>query len=256
MTDVQVFSRPEFGAIRTLEEDNGAVLFAATDVAKALGYAKPQDAVAKHCRYSVKRGVPHPQAPDKTIEMSFIPESDLYRLVFSSKLPTAEKFTDWVTSEVLPSIRRSGHYMTPAALREAILNPDTVIQLAQQIKAEREKNAQLTAENAKLSAANQAMQPKADYFDRQVAANQLTGLQETADGLRIPRQTFTRWLIERKYLYRDRCGKLVPDPAMNDGLFQLREYDKNGKRITGTQTMVTPKGREALRLMLVGPKKE
>lgn len=256
MTDIQIFNNPEFGTVRTLEENSGTVLFAATDVAKALGYAKPQDAVAKHCRYSVKRGVPHPQAPDKTIEMSFIPESDLYRLVFSSKLPAAEKFTDWVTSEVLPSIRKSGHYMTPAALREAILNPDTVIQLCQQIKAEREKNAQLTAENAKLSAANQAMQPKADYFDRQVAANQLTGLQETADELRIPRQTFTRWLIERKYLYRDPCGKLVPDPAMNDGLFQLREYDKNGRRITGTQTMVTPKGREAFRLMLIGPKKE
>lgn len=256
MTDIQIFNNPEFGTVRTLEENSGTVLFAATDVAKALGYAKPQDAVAKHCRYSVKRGVPHPQAPDKTIEMSFIPESDLYRLVLSSKLPAAEKFTDWVTSEVLPSIRKSGHYMTPAALREAILNPDTVIQLCQQIKAEREKNAQLTAENAKLSAANQAMQPKADYFDRQVAANQLTGLQETADELRIPRQTFTRWLIERKYLYRDPCGKLVPDPAMNDGLFQLREYDKNGRRITGTQTMVTPKGREAFRLMLIGPKKE
>ena len=256
MTDIQIFNNPEFGTVRTLEENSGTVLFAATDVAKALGYAKPQDAVAKHCRYSVKRGVPHPQAPDKTIEMSFIPESDLYRLVFSSKLPSAEKFTDWVTSEVLPSIRKSGHYMTPAALREAILNPDTVIQLCQQIKAEREKNAQLTAENAKLSTANQAMQPKADYFDRQVAANQLTGLQETADELRIPRQTFTRWLIERKYLYRDPCGKLVPDPAMNDGLFQLREYDKNGRRITGTQTMVTPKGREAFRLMLIGPKKE
>lgn len=256
MNDLQIFNNSEFGTVRTLEDNNGAVLFAATDVAKALGYAKPQDAVTKHCRYSVKRGVPHPQAPDKTIEMSFIPESDLFRLVFSSKLPAAEKFTDWVTSEVLPSIRRSGHYMTPAALREAILNPDTVIQLAQQIKAEREKNAQLTAENAKLSAANQAMQPKADYFDRQVAANQLTGLQETADGLRVPRQTFTRWLVERKYLYRDRCGKLVPDPAMNDGLFQLREYDKNGKRISGTQTMVTPKGREAFRLMLIGPKKE
>lgn len=256
MTDIQIFNNPEFGTVRALEENSGTVLFAATDVAKALGYAKPQDAVAKHCRYSVKRGVPHPQAPDKTIEMSFIPESDLYRLVFSSKLPAAEKFTDWVTSEVLPSIRKSGHYMTPAALREAILNPDTVIQLCQQIKAEREKNAQLTAENAKLSAANQAMQPKADYFDRQVAANQLTGLQETADELRIPRQTFTRWLIERKYLYRDPCGKLVPDPAMNDGLFQLREYDKNGRRITGTQTMVTPKGREAFRLMLIGPKKE
>ena len=256
MADLQIFNNSEFGTIRTLEDNNGAVLFAATDVAQVLGYTNPRKAVADHCRCVTKRDAPHPQAPDKTIEMSFIPESDLYRLVFSSKLPTAEKFTDWVTSEVLPSIRRSGHYMTPAALREAILNPDTVIQLCQQIKAEREKNAKLTAENAKLSAANQAMQPKADYFDRQVAANQLTGLQETADELRIPRQTFTRWLIERKYLYRNPCGKLIPNPAMNDGLFQLREYDKNGKRVTGTQTMVTPKGREALRLMLIGPKKE
>ena len=146
--------------------------------------------------------------------------------------------------------------MTPAALREAILNPDTVIQLAQQIKVEREKNAKLTAENAKLSAANQAMQPKADFFDRQVAANQLTGLYETADGLRIPRQTFTRWLIERKYLQRNPCGKLVPVDEMNDGWFQLRQYDKNGKRTNCVQTMVTPKGREALRLMLIGPGKE
>lgn len=256
MTDIQIFSNSEFGTVRTLEEDNGTVLFTATDVAQALGYTNTRDAISRHCRCVVKRDVPHPQAPDKTIEMSFIPESDLYRLVFSSKLPTAEKFTDWVTREVLPSIRKSGHYMTPAALREAILNPDTVIQLCQQIKAEREKNARLTAENAKLSAANQAMQPKADYFDRQVAANQLTGLQETADALRIPRQTFTRWLIEKKYLQRNICGKLVPVDGMNDGLFQLREYDKNGKRITGTQTMVTPKGREAFRLMLIGPKKE
>lgn len=171
MTDLQIFSSSEFGTVRTLEDNNGAVLFAATDVAQALGYAIPRKAVTDHCRYVLKRNVPHPQATDKTIEMSFIPESDLYRLVFSSKLPSAEKFTDWVTSEVLPSIRKSGHYMTPAALREAILNPDTVIQLCQQIKAEREKNAQLTAENAKLSTANQAMQPKADYFDRQVAAD-------------------------------------------------------------------------------------
>ena len=256
MNDLQIFNNSEFGTVRTLEEDNGTVLFTATDVAQALGYTNTRDAISRHCRCVVKRDVPHPQAPDKTIEMSFIPESDLYRLVFSSKLPTAEKFTDWVTSEVLPSIRKSGHYMTPAALREAILNPDTVIQLCQQIKAEQEKNARLTAENAKLSAANQVMQPKADYFDRQVATNQLTGLQETADELRIPRQTFTRWLIEKKYLQRNVCGKLVPVDEMNDGLFQLRQYDKNGKRTSCVQTMVTPKGREALRLLLIGPKKE
>ena len=150
----------------------------------------------------------------------------------------------------------ANHYMTPAALREAILNPDTVIQLCQQIKDEREKNARLTAENAKLTAANEIMQPKADYFDQQVAANQLTGLQETADGLHIPRRTFMSWLVERKYLYRTPYNKLVPNAEKNDGLFQLREYDKNGKRISGTQTMVTPKGRETFRLMLFGAKKD
>lgn len=150
----------------------------------------------------------------------------------------------------------ANHYMTPAALREAILNPDTVIQLCQQIKAEREKNARLTAENAKLTAANEIMQPKADYFDQQVAANQLTGLQETADGLHIPRRTFIAWLVERKYLYRTPYNKLVPNAEKNDGLFQLREYDKNGKRISGTQTMVTPKGRETFRLLLFGAKKD
>lgn len=254
MTDIQIFNSPEFGSIRTIDQ-NGEPWFVGKDVAEALGYSNPQKAIRDHVD-DPDKGVNEMDTPGGKQQMPIINESGLYSLIFSSKLEGAQRFKRWVTSEVLPSIRKSGHYMTPAALREAILNPDTVIQLCQQIKAEREKNAKLTAENAKLSAANQAMQPKADYFDRQVAANQLTGLQETADELRIPRQTFTRWLIERKYLYRDPCGKLVPDPAMNDGLFQLREYDKNGRRITGTQTMVTPKGREAFRLMLIGPKKE
>ena len=113
MTNLQIFSSSEFGTVRTLEDNNGAVLFTATDVAQALGYANPRKAVADHCRCVTKRYAPHPQAPDKTIEMSFIPESDLYRLAFSSKLPAAEKFTDWVTSEVLPSIRKTGCYGTP-----------------------------------------------------------------------------------------------------------------------------------------------
>ena len=258
MTDIQTFNNSEFGSIRSIEQ-NGEPWFVGKDVAEALGYSNTKDALAKHVDEQDKLqgdGVAFRDPLGREQHPTIINESGLYSLIFSSKLEGAQRFKRWVTSEVLPRIRKSVHYMTPAALREAILNPDTVIQLCQQIKAEREKNAQLTAENAKLSAANQAMQPKADYFDRQVAANQLTGLQETADELRIPRQTFTRWLIERKYLYRDPCGKLVPDPAMNDGLFQLREYDKNGRRITGTQTMVTPKGREAFRLMLIGPKKE
>jgi prophage antirepressor-like protein len=126
MNEMQVFNNPEFGSIRTIEE-NGIILFCATDTARALGYSNPRDAISRHCRGVVKRdGVSlttnqHGVTTEQKSEMSFIPESDLYRLVFSSKLPTAEKFTDWVTKEVLPSIRKTGGYALPkdypAALR-------------------------------------------------------------------------------------------------------------------------------------------
>lgn len=254
MTDIQTFNSPEFGCIRSVEQ-NGEPWFVGKDVAEALGYKDTVNALKAHVDEQDKAGwqITTQFGEKKT---TIINESGLYSLIFSSKLEGAQRFKRWVTTEVLPSIRKSGHYMTPAALREAILNPDTVIQLCQQIKAEREKNARLTAENAKLTAANEIMQPKADYFDQQVAANQLTGLQETADGLRIPRRTFMSWLVEKKYLYRTPYNKLVPNAEKNDGLFQLREYDKNGKRISGTQTMVTPKGRETFRLLLFGTKKD
>lgn len=256
MTDIQVFNNPEFGSIRTVDQ-NGEPWFVGKDVAEALGYAKPENALAAHVDEQDKTTtLIQGDGSNYKSKATIINESGLYSLIFSSKLEGAQRFKRWVTSEVLPSIRKNGHYMTPAALREAILNPDTVIQLCQQIKAEREKNARLTAENAKLTAANEIMQPKADYFDQQVAANQLTGLQETADGLHIPRRTFMSWLVERKYLYRTPYNKLVPNAEKNDGLFQLREYDKNGKRISGTQTMVTPKGRETFRLLLFGAKKD
>ena len=106
---VQIFNNAEFGDIRTIQE-SGKVLFCATDVARALGYAKPQDAIQRHCRYSVKRGVPHPQSPDKTIEMNFIPESDLYRLIVNSQLESAQRFEAWVFEDVLPAIRKTGSY--------------------------------------------------------------------------------------------------------------------------------------------------
>ena len=124
MANVQIFDNPDFGTVRTLKEDNGVVLFAATDVAQALGYTNPRKAVSDHCRCVTKRDVPHPQSPDKTIEMSFIPESDMYRLIFSSKLPNAEKFTDWVTSEVLPSIRKHGSYTAGQANFDPNLPPE------------------------------------------------------------------------------------------------------------------------------------
>lgn len=106
--DLQIFKSDEFGELRTIEE-NGKVMFIASDVAKMLGYSRPADAISAHCRYTVKRSIPHPQGKG-TLEMNIIPEGDVYRLIAHSKLPAAEKFESWVFDEVLPAIRKTGSY--------------------------------------------------------------------------------------------------------------------------------------------------
>ena len=112
MKEPAIFTNPEFGNIRTLETEDGKVLFCASDVARSLGYSRPNDAIRVHCRCTAKHSIPHPQSPDKTIEMSFIPEGDVYRLIVHSKLPNAVKFESWVFDEVLPTIRKTGSYGT------------------------------------------------------------------------------------------------------------------------------------------------
>ena len=239
---IQIFENPDFGEVRTLEED-GTVLFCGSDVAKALGYARPNDAVTQHCRATVKRRTP---ISGKMQDINFIPESDLYRLVFSSKLPTAEKFTDWVTSEVLPSIRRSGGYiagqesMTPEELMAKALT------VAQRTLAERE------ARISQLSAQAAIMAPKDDYFDELVERNTLTNFRETAKQLEVGPKALVGFLIEKKYIYRDKRGKLLPYANKNDGLFEVKECFNDKTKWSGTQTIVTPKGRETFRLLCQG----
>lgn len=182
----------------------------------------------------------------KMQDINFIPESDLYRLVFSSKLPTAEKFTDWVTSEVLPSIRRSGGYiagqesMTPEELMAKALT------VAQRTLAERE------ARISQLSTQAAIMAPKADYFDELVERNTLTNFRETAKQLEVGPKAFVTFLLERRYIYRDKRGKLLPYADKNDGLFEVKECFNDKTKWSGTQTLVTPKGRETFRLLCQG----
>lgn len=109
MNELQTFNSPEFGNVRTIIEGD-VILFCAKDVAIALGYKDVINAIKLHCRWVVKRHLPHPQSQNKTIEMTFIPEGDLYRLVANSKLPSAVRFQSWVFDEVLPTIRKTGTY--------------------------------------------------------------------------------------------------------------------------------------------------
>lgn len=115
MNEMQVFQNSEFGELGVLELE-GKPWFPANRCAKVLGYKRPNDALHAHCRYTAKYRIPHPQNPSKEIEVNFILEGDLYRLITHSKLPGAERFEKWVFDEVLPSIRKTGGYESQAAL--------------------------------------------------------------------------------------------------------------------------------------------
>ena len=108
---IQIFENPEFGQVRVLLQENGEPLFAGVDVARMLGYKRAGEAIATHCKSdgTVKHRIPNSDGIGSN-EISFINESNLYRLIMKSQLPTAERFQDWVTSEVLPSIRKTGSY--------------------------------------------------------------------------------------------------------------------------------------------------
>ena len=153
-----------------------------------------------------------------------INESGLYNVIIRSDKPEAKPFRKWVTSEVLPSIRRHGAYMTPETLEAAILNPDLLIRLCTALKDEQDKNKALQAANSTLAVDNQIMKPKADYFDEIVDRNLLTNFRETAKQLQIKEKEFIRFLLDRKYIYRDKKGKIQSYADKNSGLFEVKEF--------------------------------
>lgn len=242
MTEIQIFNSPDFGEVRTLEE-NGAVLFCGRDVATALGYTNPSKALNDHCRGVTKRYTP---TTSGTQEMSFIPESDLYRLVFSSKLPTAEKFTDWVTSEVLLTIRKHGAYMTPETIEAALLNPDTIIKLATELKSEREKRVALEGKV-------EEDKPKVLFADAVSASHTSILVGDLAkllrqNGMDIGQNRLFQRLRDDGYLIKGGERRNMPTQrSMELGLFEVKETtigNPDGSvRVTRT-TKVTGKGQQ------------
>lgn len=159
MSELQIFKNAEFGSIRTLQI-NGEPYFVGRDVAEILGYSNSRKALADHVDEEDK-GVTKCDTLGGTQEMTVINESGLYSLILSSKLPTARKFKRWVTSEVLPTIRRHGVY----AVDEVLANPDMLIEALLQLKAEREINQALKETVAVQNQQIVEMKPKASYYD-------------------------------------------------------------------------------------------
>lgn len=249
MTELKTFNSKDFGSVRTLEI-NGEPYLVGKDVAEILGYTNPQKALRDHV-----------DGEDKTVNESFtvngtkatlINESGLYSLVFSSKMKSAKKFKHWVTSEVLPSVRKHGAYMTPETLKAAILNPDTIIKIATALKNEQDRNKELQEVNSALAVENAILLPKGEYFDELVDRKLLTNIRETAKQLQVKERDFVNFLLESKYLYRDKRGKLMPYAHhVEKGLFEMKESFNEKTSWSGTQTLITPKGRETFRLLYI-----
>ena len=241
MNQMEIFKNPEFGSVRVIEE-NGKYLFCGVDVAKALGYTKPHNAIDRHCPHALKRGigVQTGKKADGTpavqmVEMLFIPEGDVYRLIVHSKLPSAERFERWVFDEVLPSIRKHGAYMTKEKLWEVATSPEALMKLCSDLLAEREKNAALRADNARLKG-------KAAYYDLFIDLHHSTNLRTTAKELVVPERQFVRFLLEQRFVYRTPSGCVLPyAKSSNEGLFCVKDYYRNGH--SGSYTLVTPKGK-------------
>lgn len=252
MGELQIFKNDEFGEIRTVEI-SGEPWFVGKDVAEILGYTNPRKAIGDHIDADDK-GVTKCDTLGGSQELTIINESGLYSLILSSKLPNAKAFKKWVTSEVLPSIRKHGGYISG----QAEMSPEELmaraLQVAQKTLEEREARISLlTAENSVLTVEKQMLQPKADYFDELVDRNLLTNFRETAKQLSIKQNDFVNFLLEKKYVYRDKRGKLMPYADRNTGLFEIKECFNEKTQWCGTQTLITPKGRETFRLLYLQP---
>ena len=181
----------------------------------------------------------------------FIPENIFYRLAMKAKNETAERFQALVADEIIPSIRKHGAYMTPETLEQAILNPEMMIKLCTALKDEQDKNKALQVVNSSLTVDNQIMKPKADYFDELVDRNLLTNFRDTAKQLHVGERKFIKFLLEKKYIYRDKRGKLKPYANKYEDLFDVKEFTNEKTGFCDTQTPITPKGRETFRLLLL-----
>lgn len=241
MNELQILNNAEFGELRTIEE-NKKILFCGSDVAKALKYARPNDAITAHCRYTVKRSIPHPQAPDKQIEMLFIPEGDVYRLICHSKIESAERFEKWVFDEVLPTIRKHGMYAT----NELLDNPDLLIEAATRIKVQREKIAALETTVAVQSQQLAEAAPKVSYYDLILNCKDLISISKIAKDYGMSAVRMNETLRELGIQYRQGNVWLLYQKYAAQGYTSTKTHEyigSDGTNHAKTATYWTQKGR-------------
>lgn len=226
MNELKIFNNPEFGQLRTIIKDD-EIWFVGKDVASLLGYSNPLKAIRDHVDDDDK-GMNETFTPAGGKQQTlFINESGLYSLVLSSKLPIAKKFKRWVTSEVLPSIRKHGGYLTPAKIEEVLSNPDTIIKLATELKQERAKRIE---HEQKI----EADKPKVLFAEAVETAKSSILVGELAklikqNGIDIGQQRLFNFMRENGYLIKQKGSayNMPTQKSMNLGLFEIKERTIN-----------------------------
>lgn len=236
---LSIFNNSAFGDLRVMMV-NGEPLFCLPDLCKMLDLnpskvsQRLEDGVLS--KYAIHDSIGRMQL------MNFVNETGLYDTIFESRKEEARSFRRWVTSEVIPSIRKTGKYeLNPSADTPSYMIEDPILRAQRWIE-EKKREIELE-EKAKI------MAPKAKYFDALVDRNLLTNFRDTAKELHVGPKFLVNYLLEHGYLYRDAKSRLKPfAPHVDAGLFKLKEYSND--KHSGVQTLVTPRGREAFRLLL------
>ena len=242
MNELQIFKNEEFGEIRTVQLNN-ETYFVGKDVAEALKYNEPHKAIQRHVEEDDRTKHPVTDSSGRDQEAWIITESGLYALIFGSKLESAKRFKHWVTSEVLPSIRKHGVY----AVDELLENPDMAIKAFTALKEEREKNKLLQADNDR-------MKPKEIFADAVATSHTTILIGDLAkilkqNGVEIGQKRLFSWLRDNGYLIKRNGAdyNMPTQKAMERGLFEIKESTVNNPdgsvRINRT-TKVTGKGQQ------------
>ena len=230
MNELQEFVNEKFGVVRTVII-NEEPYFVGKDVAIALGYAKSQNAIAKHVDEddSLKWGIIDSMGRNQ--ETIVINESGLYSLIFGSKLESAKDFKKWVTSDILPSIRKHGIYATEATIDTMLNNPDTMIRVLTELKAEREQRIKLEKENASLL-------PDANMARNIIKYSGLYTLKEIADLVELGRTELCTLLRISKVLSKQTGYNLPLNKYIKQGYFKIKSKEKYNTPVT----LVTARG--------------
>lgn len=256
MNDIQIFNNPQFGEVRVSTAESGEPMFCAADVCKALGYVNPRKATADHVDEGdvtkrdawVTTGAKADGTPaQRQTEMTFVNESGLYALIFGSRLEGAKAFKKWVTSEVLPSIRKTGGYIATKAddtpemiMARAVLVAQATIE--KQSKQIAEQSAKIEADAPKVLFAESLR-----AADRSILVGELAKILKQ-NGYETGQKRLFQWLRDNGYLMKSGTEKNQPTQrSMEMGLFEMSTRTiaaPDGLTIAKVTTKVTVKGQQ------------